>query len=101
MFSRMQQASRQLARMRKLKRQIESLEREGTAGAGMVKVRMNGARMVRRVTIEPEVFKSGDAELLEELVKAAINDASRKIERELAQQVRSAGGPLAGLTDGP
>ena len=61
-----------MGQLRKLKRQIESLEGEGAAGGGMVKVRMNGARQVRRVTIDPEVVRSGDVELLEDLVKAAI-----------------------------
>ena len=56
------------------------------AGGGMVKVRMNGARQVRRVTIDPEAVRSGDVELLEDLVKAAINDASRKIEQQMQEK---------------
>ena len=96
MLSKIQQATRQLAEMAKLKREIEAMETEGSAGGGIVRVRMNGSRMVRRVMIDPEVLKSGDAELLEELVKAAINDASRKVERDLANRFRAMGGGALG-----
>ena len=100
MFSKIHQTHRQLARMRKLKREIDSTEAEGSAGGGLVRVRMTGARLVRRVTIDPDAVRSGDAELLEELVKAAVNDAARKLERELAGRMRAMGGPLAGLAGG-
>ena len=89
MFSKMQQVSKQMGRLRRLKRQIESVEDEGAAGGGMVKVRMNGARAVRKVTIDPEVLKGGDVELLEDLVKAAVNDASRKVERQMQERLES------------
>ena len=97
MFSKIQQASRQLAQMRKLKRQIESTETEGIAGGGIVRVRMTGARLISRVTIDPDAVRSGDAELLEELVKAAVNNASRKMERKLAAQMQGMGGSLGRL----
>ncbi len=90
MISKFIQATKQMGQLRKLKRQLESLESEGAAGAGMVRVRMNGARLVRRVTIDPEVVKGGDVELLEDLVKAAVNDASRKVDQQLQAQLASA-----------
>ena len=89
MLSKIHQVTQQMGQLRKLKRQIESLEGEGAAGGGMVKVRMNGARQVRRVTIDPEAVRSGDVELLEDLVKAAVNDASRKIEQQMQERLGS------------
>ena len=89
MFSRIHQVSKQMGQLRRLKRQIESLESEGAAGGGMVRVRMNGVRTVRRVTIDPEAVRSGDVELLEDLVKAAVNDASRKVEQQMQERLGS------------
>ena len=87
MFSKIHQVTKQMGQLRRLKRQIEALEGEGASGAGMVKVRMNGARQVRRVTIDPEALRSGDVELLEDLVKAAVNDASRKVEQQMQERL--------------
>lgn len=89
MLSKIHQVTKQMGKLRKLKRQIESLEGEGTAGGGMVTVRMNGARQVRRVKIDPEALRAGDVELLEDLVKAAVNDASRKIEQQMQERLGS------------
>ena len=89
MFSKIHQVSKQMGQLRRLKRQIESLEGEGAAGGGMVRVRMNGARTVRRVTIDPAAVHTGDVELLEDLVKAAVNDASRKIEQQMQERLGS------------
>lgn len=89
MFSKIQQATKQMGRLRRLKRQIESLEGEGEAGGGKVRVRMNGAHKVRKVTMDPETVRSGDVKLLENLVKAAVNDASRKIEQQMSERLGS------------
>lgn len=89
MFSKINQVTKQMGKLRRLKRQIEALEGEGAAGGGVVRVRMNGARQVRRVTIDPETVRSGDVELLEDLVKAAVNDASRKIEQQMQESLGS------------
>ena len=89
MFSKIHQVTKQMGQLRKLKRQMESVESEGAAGGGVVRVRMNGARQVRRVTIDPQAVKTGDVELLENLVKAAVNDASRKIEAEMQARIGS------------
>ena len=89
MFSKIHQVTKQMGQLRKLKRQMESVESEGAAGGGVVRVRMNGARQVRRVTIDPQAVKTGDVELLESLVKAAVNDASRKIEAEMQARIGS------------
>ncbi len=98
MLSQISQMTRQVRRLRKLKRQIEALESEGSAGGGMVKVRIGGTRNVRRVSIDPGIVEGGDVELLEDLVKAAVNDALRRLEKQAAEH--PALQELGGLTGG-
>ncbi len=85
MISQISRMTRQVRHLRKLKRQIEALESEGSAGGGMVRVRINGTRNVREVTIDPGLVEKGDVELLEDLVKAAVNDALRRLEKQATE----------------
>ena len=62
-----------------MEKELVNLEVTGESGAGMVKVVLNGRHEAKKVTIEPKLV-SEDLEMLEDLVVAAINDASRKIE---------------------
>jgi DNA-binding YbaB/EbfC family protein len=80
-----------------LQQQVNSVHVEASAGGGMVTVKMNGQKQVTEVRIEPEVFKSKDQEMLQELVRAAMNEASRRVDEELANQVKSLTGSLPGL----
>jgi hypothetical protein len=80
-----------------LQQQVNSVHVEASAGGGMVTVKMNGQKQVTEVRIEPEVFKSKDQEMLQELVRAAVNEASRRVDEELANQVKSLTGSLPGL----
>ena len=81
----------------KLKKQLEDLSVEATAGGGMVSVQMNGNKTVLRVTIDPEVVDKDDVEMLQDLVTAAVNEASRKVDEEAQQQLGSMAGNLPGL----
>ena len=63
--------------MGKINEELASLEVEGQSGAGMVKVIMNGNHSVKRLSIDPSLM-SDDREMLEDLIAAAVNDASRK-----------------------
>ena len=62
-----------------MEKELVKLEVTGESGAGMVKVVLNGRHEAKKVTIEPKLV-SEDLEMLEDLVVAALNDASRKIE---------------------
>ncbi len=75
----MRQAQQMQENMQKAQAELASLEVTGESGAGMVKVVLNGRHEAKKVTIEPKLV-SEDMEMLEDLVAAAINDASRKIE---------------------
>ncbi len=87
--------------MSQAKQQYESLQKkmaetvvESSAGGGSVKVRMNGQKQLLAITIEPEVVKSGDVEMLQDLVMAAVNEATRRVEDEMKASV---GGMLGGM----
>lgn len=83
----MKQAQAMQENMKKAQDQLATLEVEGQAGAGMVKVVMTCANEARRVTIDPSVMD--DKEMLEDLVAAAINDASRRA-KALSEEKMSA-----------
>ncbi len=75
----MKQAQQMQQNMAKAQEELASLEVEGQAGAGMVKVVMTCKHDVKRVTIDPSVMD--DKEMLEDLIAAALNDASRRVEQ--------------------
>ena len=83
----MRQAQKQLAQLQKIQEELETLTVEGSSGGGAVKVVMTGKQIVESVTIEPEAAEEVD--LLQDMVLAAVNDASNKAQ-ELAAQKMSA-----------
>lgn len=68
---------------KKMEEQMDSIEVEGNAGGGMVKVMMNGHKNVLSVEISKEVVDPDDVEMLQDLVTAAVNDALAKVDDEL------------------
>jgi len=78
-------------------RQVNSVAVEASAGGGMVTVKMNGQKQVLEVRIEPEVFAGKDHEMLQDLVRAAVNEASRRVDDELANQMKSLAGGIPGV----
>jgi DNA-binding YbaB/EbfC family protein len=80
-----------------LEKRIGELSIEASAGGGMVAVKMNGQKQLTEVRIEPEVFKSKDQEMLQELVLAAVNEATRRVDEELSKQVKDLTGGMPGM----
>jgi len=87
--------------MSQAKRQYEVLQKkmeetvvEGSAGGGSVTVKMNGRKQVLNIKVDPEVFKSGDVEMLQDLVTAAVNGAGQKVDEAMQSTM---GGMLGGL----
>jgi DNA-binding YbaB/EbfC family protein len=80
-----------------LQKQIDAVHVEASAGGGMVTVRMNGQKQVTQVRIDPEVFASKDQEMLQDLIVAAVNEASRRVDEELANQMKNLTGGLPGI----
>jgi DNA-binding YbaB/EbfC family protein len=71
----------------RLQKQMAELRVEGNAGGGMVTVVVNGAKQVQTLKIDPEVVSKEDVEMLQDMIVAAINDAQRKADEEMAQQM--------------
>ncbi|MDE2348298.1 MAG: YbaB/EbfC family nucleoid-associated protein [Gammaproteobacteria bacterium] len=74
----MRQAQQMQETMKKAQAEIADLEVTGESGAGMVKVVMNGRHEAKKLMIEPKLLGE-DKDMLEDLLVAAINDATRKI----------------------
>ena len=90
-----QQIMKQVQQMQEqIQKQLDDLLVEASAGGGMVTVRMNGQKQLQRVTIDPEVFASHDVEMLQDLVRAAVNEATRKVDEQLASRVGNLAGGL-------
>jgi DNA-binding YbaB/EbfC family protein len=78
----------------KLQEKMQQTVVEASSGGGSVTVKMDGQKHVLSVVIEPDVVKSGDIEMLQDLVVAAVNAAAQKVEDAMKS---SLGGMLGGL----
>ncbi len=81
----------------KLLREQEALETEVSVGGGMVTLKMNGLKQLMEVRIDPEVVDPEDPEMLADLIRAAVNEAGRKVDEELQQKLGGMTGGLPGL----
>lgn len=88
----MKQAQMMQDRLQKAQAEIASMEVTGESGAGMVKVTMNGSHEVRRVEIDDSVFE--DKEIAEDLIAAAFNDATRRVEVQSKEKLSAVTGGM-------
>jgi DNA-binding YbaB/EbfC family protein len=84
-IKRMMQQAQQM--QDKLQKQMGEMIVEGAAGGGMVTVKINGHKQMQSIKIDPEAVSKDDVEMLQDLVLAAINDAHRKVDEALSQQM--------------
>jgi nucleoid-associated protein EbfC len=89
----MQQAQRMQENLKRAQEELAKLEVTGQSGGGMVSVVMNGRHEVRRVNIDRKLF-ADDAEMAEDLVAAAINDAVNKIAAASQAQMSDVAGGM-------
>lgn len=94
MGSIMRQAQAMQDQLARVQEQAATKVAEGSAGGGMVTVRANGAMEIVSVTINPEVMKGGDGEMLQDLVTAAANDALRKAKDLMAGEMKAITGGM-------
>jgi DNA-binding YbaB/EbfC family protein len=80
-----------------LQEKLQQTVVEASAGGGSVTVKMNGQKKVLSVAIDPEIVKSGDLEMLQDLVVAAVNEGNRKVDEALQSNL---GGMLGGMLGG-
>ncbi|PYQ48212.1 MAG: YbaB/EbfC family nucleoid-associated protein [Acidobacteria bacterium] len=70
-----------------MQQRMAELRVEGSAGGGMVKATMNGNKELLSITIDKEAVDPNDVEMLQDLVVAAVNEASRKVDEEMQGQI--------------
>lgn len=77
-----------------LQKKMEQTVVEAAVGGGTVTVKMDGRKQVLNIKIDPEAVKAGDVDMLQDLVMAAVNEASRQVDSAMKSSV---GGMLGGL----
>jgi hypothetical protein len=93
-FGNPQQLMKQMQKMQeRMQKEMAELRVEAASGGGMVKVTMDGNKVVHALHIDPEVVSKDDVEMLQDLVVAAVNEASRKVDDVVKEK-------LAALTGG-
>lgn len=83
----MKQANQMQMKMKKMQEELASKEFSGTSGGGAVTVKVTGDNKVLAVTINPEVMKAGDVEMLQDLITSAVNDALKTAKDESAKEM--------------
>ena len=78
----------------RLQKQMGEMRVEATAGGGMITVVVSGTKQLLSVRIDPEVVSKDDVEMLQDMIVAAVNDAHRKVDEQLGQQMSGLMGGL-------
>ncbi|WP_434054090.1 MAG: YbaB/EbfC family nucleoid-associated protein [Roseibium sp.] len=90
----MKQAKEMQEQMGSLQEQIIDIEVEGVAGAGLVKVTLNGKSDLKGLKIDPSLLKEDEGEILEDLIMAAHTDARVKVEMAIQEKTQELMGGL-------
>lgn len=73
----------------KLQREMAEIKVDASSGGGMVSVSMSGSKEVLDVRIDPQLVADGDVEMLQDMVLAAVNEATRKVDEKLKGRLGS------------
>ena len=92
--SMMKQAQKLQSRMLKLQEELALKTVEASAGGGMVKVVANGGQQIVSIQIEKEVIDPEDAEMLQDLIMAAVNDALKRSQEMVSEEMGQITGGL-------
>lgn len=90
----LRQAQALQERMAKLQEEVGHKTVEGSAGGGMVTVVANGRQEVLSIKLDPEIVKAQDQEMLQDLIVAGVNDALKKAQTMMADEMKSVTGGL-------
>ncbi len=90
----MKQAQQMQDKMKSLQDELAAMEVTGSSGGGMVEVTLSGKHETRRVKIDPSLIVADDAEVLEDLIAAAFNDAKAKVETMMQEKMSELTGGL-------
>lgn len=88
----MKQAQKMQEQMAKAQEELEEAEIEGESGSGLVKVVVNGKKVVKSITIDPKAVDPDDVEMLEDLIIAALNNAYEEADAEYEEKMGKFGG---------
>ncbi len=91
----MKQANQMQVKMKKLQEELAMREFSGTSGGGAVTAKVNGDNKVLALTINPEVLTSGDAEMLQDMVISAVNDALKTAKETSSQEMSKITGGMS------
>ena len=83
----MKQAQKMQKQMEEMQSNLDSLEFEATVGGGVVKAKVNGKKELIEIKIDPDAVDPDDVEMLEDLVVAAVNEATRQADEEVNGQM--------------
>lgn len=81
----------------KLQKELAETTVEASVGGGMVTVRMNGHKLLESVKIDPEVIDPEEPSILEDLVRAAVNEAARRVDETMQGKMGSMAANLPGI----
>jgi DNA-binding YbaB/EbfC family protein len=90
----MKQVQDMQTRMSEMQAKLADVEVTGAAGAGMVQATLNGKGELKRVKIDPSLFKPEEAEVVEDLIVAAVNDAKGKVDERMQSEMGKLTGGL-------
>ena len=90
----MKQVGQMQARVQQMQDELAALEIDGQSGGGLVKVTLNGKMEARAIKIDPSLIKPGEAEMLEDLILAAFQDAKGKAEAAVQAKMQEVTGGL-------
>ena len=90
----MRQAQQMQAKINEAQKKLEAMEVEGSAGGGMVKLRITGKSALLSISIDPSLMVADEREILEDLIKAAHDDARRKLDDAQNEEMKGLSGGL-------
>ena len=88
------QAQAMQAKINEAQKKLEAMEVEGSAGGGMVKLTLSGKHALVAIAIDPSLMKEDEREIVEDLIKAAHDDARRKLEDAQNEEMKGLSGGL-------
>lgn len=87
----MRQAQAMQAKINEAQKKLEAMEVEGSAGGGLVKLRISGKNALLSISIDKSLLNADEGEILEDLVKAAHDDARRKLDDAQNEEMKGLG----------
>ena len=90
----MKQVGQMQARVQQMQDELAAIEIDGQSGGGLVKVTLTGKGDMKKVHIDPTLMKPDEAEILEDLIVAAVADAKSKLDTQLQAKMQEVAGGL-------